>query len=497
MANFKPSVYQQAVYDFIKDGKGNAVINAVAGSGKSTTIVNALSMIPNDKKVLFLAFNVDIKKELEAKVKKLKLSNVSVSTLHSLGFKTMLRVFKSNVRDDKYTSYFNERFNDKDDALFKQTRVLSEEDNSEYFANVRKLLDLLRVNLANKNQDIEDLVYKHNIRIVDNEIKLVGECINWGIQHPEMVDFTDMIYLPCLKKLHMPQYDFVFIDECQDLNTAQRTLFMSCVKEKVGRWIAVGDVRQAIYGFCGGDADSFNKLKSSPNTITLPLSICYRCDKNIIKLAQDIVPQIQWREGADEGVVDRNAKIEDVKSGDMILCRVTAPLVRLGMRYISQGIKANIKGRDIGINLINLIRKTKKKTMEGVLYNLELELEKIAHKVMERTHCNKEEAKESPLYQFHLDKIQSLKALSGDLKTPQAVINRIEKIFSDEQEGIILSTVHKSKGLEADRVFIICEDKLPLKWAMKVDWMAEQEWNLVYVTITRAKHFLGYIKDFE
>ena len=76
--------------------------------------------------------------------------------------------------------------------------------------------------------------------------------------------------------------------------------------------------------------------------------------------------------------------------------------------------------------------------------------------------------------------------------------NRINMIFSDDSKnGICLSTVHKSKGLESDRVFIICPDKFYVKPCMRVPWMAEQERNLVYVAITRAKHFLGFVTDFS
>ncbi len=40
-----PSKYQAAVYHFIEEGKGNAVVDAVAGSGKSTTLVESLKKI--------------------------------------------------------------------------------------------------------------------------------------------------------------------------------------------------------------------------------------------------------------------------------------------------------------------------------------------------------------------------------------------------------------------------------------------------------------------
>ena len=51
MSKFQPSVYQQGIYDFITTGQGNAVVSAVAGSGKTTTLINALNLIPSELNV--------------------------------------------------------------------------------------------------------------------------------------------------------------------------------------------------------------------------------------------------------------------------------------------------------------------------------------------------------------------------------------------------------------------------------------------------------------
>ena len=59
------------------------------------------------------------------------------------------------------------------------------------------------------------------------------------------------------------------------------------------------------------------------------------------------------------------------------------------------------------------------------------------------------------------------------------------------------ATIHKSKGLECERFLILCPDKMMLDRAMQIEWMAEQERNLVYVAYTRAKNYLGFITDYE
>ena len=491
MAAFTPSKYQKTVYTYIQMGKGNAVIDAVAGSGKSTTIVNALKLIPADKRVLFLAFNKSIVDELKIKIG--NLSNVDVRTLHSLGCKAMLKTYKSVINEDKYSAWLNDGVRN---GFLAPTRKLSDEDQGTWKSNISKLLDLGRVNIVHNATELEELAYKHDIALVDNETHLAIKGIAWGMNETTQIDYTDMVYLPVVKKLRMFQFDWVFIDECQDLNAAQRNLFLKCVKP-TGRFIAVGDPRQAIYGFAGADVESFNLLKSIPHTVKLPLSVCYRCDSDIINLAKSIVPQIEARDNAPAGIVCNDSKIADVKDGDMVLCRVTAPLVSLCMRYIAQGVKAYVKGRDIGTNLINMIKKTKRKEMKDVMERLERELGRIIGKVVAKTKCSEAEAKESEMYRNYEDKLKVIDILSEGLTTAQEVIDRIETIFSDESKnGICLSTVHKSKGLESDRVFIVCPDKFYLKSCMRVPWMAEQERNLVYVAYTRAKHYLGFITDF-
>ena len=266
---FLPNKYQRLVYIFIQKGKGNAVIDAVAGSGKSTTIVNALKLIPKNKKVLFLAFNKAIVEELKIKVG--NLPNVEIRTLHSLGASAVMRQTGAKLSDDKYKAWVNNGI--KYGSLAPRFSNLPDEQLSDWKQNILHLIDLGRVNLVDNIKDLESLAYKHNLDLIDNEASLALAGIDWGKREIDHIDFTDMIYFPNVKQIRMPQYDWVFIDECQDLNAAQREMFLKCIKPG-GRFIAVGDPRQAIYGFAGADVESFNILKNLPHTAKLPLSLC-------------------------------------------------------------------------------------------------------------------------------------------------------------------------------------------------------------------------------
>lgn len=487
--NFQPSINQKAIFEFIQTGSGNAVIDAVAGSGKSTTIVNAIDLIPEDKSILFLAFNKAIVEELSIKIG--KRNNVEINTLHSLGFQGIRSIFRTNLDNSKYTQIINR-------GNYNPTKKLEYEDFMLWKDNIKNLIDLIRMYLTSDYETILDICDKYDIFILDNEIDIALEIIDFGIDIAKSkIDFTDMIFIPNVLNIRMKQYDFVLIDECQDLNTAQRELFLKCLKPD-GRFIAVGDPRQAIYGFAGADIESFNILKSLQNTVELPLSVCYRCDKNIIGLAKTIVPQIESKENANDGIVDYNAKLEQITNNDMVLCRITAPLVTLCIQYIAQGIKAYVKGKDIGTNLINLIKKTNMVKISDVIIKLNNDLSKLLLKIVQKNSCSYEEARNDNAYIALNDKINAIIVLSENLNTANELIRRIEIIFSDDDNaGICLSTIHKAKGLESNNVYIICPEKMLLKRAMRKEWTAQQEYNLQYVAYTRAKHKLGFITDFK
>ena len=83
------------------------------------------------------------------------------------------------------------------------------------------------------------------------------------------------------------------------------------------------------------------------------------------------------------------------------------------------------------------------------------------------------------------DKVTTLLFLAGLSDSVEDLKSKIRTIFTDEIQGICLSTVHKIKGLEANRVFIVRPDLLPMQNTKS--WQYIQEKNLEYVAYTRAK----------
>ena len=526
MSSFKPSVYQQAIYDFITNGSGNAVVSAVAGSGKTTTLINALKLIPKDKNVLFLAFNKSIAGELKERVPK-EATNIDVKTVHAYGYGALTKDFKCQIDASKYKKLLRDiimylesqdamvltkygfdkkQMNFIDDFAFEPNEQENIEDKVGYFNRVNTLCDLGRLNLIDlKNMDngideLNALSQKHNVEIINGECYRAWLLINIGASVLSSADFTDMVFLPNYYNLKLRQYDIVFIDECQDLNSCQREIMKRAIKKETGRFIAVGDPAQAIYGFAGADSESFKKLLAIPNTTELPLSVCYRCGSDIIEYAKKYMPTIEASPSAKTGLIDHSFSYKNVVDGDMVLCRNTAPLVALCMVYLQKGINSYVMGTDVSKSLVAMIESTRRKTeefsLENVFARIYREKDKMVQNVIKREKITEQEASESSVIVSFSDKIMTLEILSKGCDTGDDLIKKLERIFSDNSTGICLSTIHKSKGLEADRVFIIHEELMPSKYAKK-DWEKEQERNLIYVAYTRAKSLLGFITDFD
>lgn len=500
MSGFIPSKYQQDIFDFIQHGNGNSVINALAGSGKTSTIVNAVKLIPSTCNALFIAFNKEIVKELEKKLAGVK--NVQVKTLHSLGLLMIRRNLGTNIEIDeyKYRTFIKKNIKQLSSADFdKMTTKLMQQ----YTDNVIQLCDLGRYNLAQCEKDLLQVSARHDIPIIDDECNAVLNVMKWGRENTTSIDFTDMVWLPYELTLNPIglQYDYIFIDECQDLNAAQRELFLRCFRRGT-RFIAVGDKKQAIYSFAGADAESFAKLQNLPNTTTLPLPISYRCPKKVVNLANQFVDTMECREGAPDGEIVHNVSIKDIHDGDMVLCRTKMPLIKLHMRYLRMGVKSYVRGQDIGLNLLRMVDKTEQIVLnvslqkDGVFARLYDDLFEERNRLMIKRGMDLEDATLSNQIMNKYDSIKALEILAEGLTSARDLHDRIENVFAESADGVCLSTIHKAKGLEANNVYILCKTLMPSRLATQ-DWEKEQEQNLMYVAYTRAKYKLGFVSETE
>ena len=525
MGKFTPSKQQKDIFKFILDGEKNAVISAVAGSGKTTTLLEALKLIPEDKTVLFMAFNKSIAKELRERVPQRK--SIKVMTVHGFGIETIRKSIKEpSIDNSKYRKILKDIIQfykgKNDDVLdvykfnkecyrfiesMANTVKNGDIDIDKFVKNVVDLSNLGRLHLIDFDtkpigvNDLNKLADIHSINNEDGESTVAWYLSKLGLHYQDVVDFTDMIMFPNIMNLSTDVYDYVFIDECQDLNTCQRLLMEKAIKPDTGRFIAVGDPKQAIYAFAGADYESYQKLKNIPNTIELPLSVTYRCAEPIVKWVKHLNPLIKHFSKNKTGVVHETFSYKDIQDGDMVLCRNTFPIVALCIKLLSEGKKSYIIGSDIGMSLILMIENCEKKTEDFTMINVFSRLyhdkDKLIEKVMSNHKMIKSEAMEDSQVIIMNEKIQAIEVLSEGIGNPHDVIRKIKELFSnDKKSGICLSNMHKSKGLESERVFIIHQELIPSKYA-KLQWQIEQERNLEYVAYTRAKTTLGFVNDFD
>ena len=501
--DFTPSKYQEDIFDFVKHGHGNAVVEAAAGSGKSWTLINCVNMIDEDKSILITAFNRDIVNELKKKTK--GKDNVSAMTMHSLGLQMLQRNFpdESLTLDEfKYRTFINTNLNQLSSInIFS----LSKGDLARYRENIYKLVDFGRYYTCETVKDLELIEERYGVEIIADEKEVAVEIINWGKNDLSTIDYTDMIYLPNIlmcKPIGL-KFDWIMVDEAQDLSVAQRDILLKCVKINT-RILFVGDSSQSLYSFSGADPDSFKKILELPNTISLPLSISYRCADAIVENAQTIEPKIEKNSDGRAGEVKRECRLDEVQDGDMILCRNNAPLMKVYVEFLRMNKKAFIRGKDIGINLKNAVKRTGEELLnvdmkrKGVFTKLYASLFDSINELIAKSNITYADAVESSIISNKIDIIKALEILSEGLTTSEELIERIKGIFSDKKknEGISLSTIHKAKGLEAENVYIVCDSLMPSKQAKK-KWEIEQERNLMYVAYTRSKNKLGFISEDE
>lgn len=487
-SKFNWTKYQKDIFNFVETGTGNATVEAVAGSGKTTTILAALSYTPANAKVAFVAFNKRIADELAQRAP----ARVSVRTLHSLGMKNVRSVIKSlKVQESKNYQIFkgmlsNQELSDTFKAKIKNS-----------YSDIANLVSLLKATLLEPTAaNLEYLSDRYGINLNGSQAEIFAAATEMFANSIKMakdgiIDFDDMIYLPAVGIAPCEKFDIFFVDEAQDLNKAQIQFVLNSMADG-GRVIAVGDRAQSIYGFRGADTEAIPNLIAALDATTLPLSTCYRCPKSHIELAKDLVPQIEAAPNAIDGYVGQikfSELVEHTEPGDLVMCRTNAPLVKPAFELIRRGIKAIILGRDIGKGLTDLVNKISKVERINTLAELLYSLAEYRDREVSKLIAAKKNTRAANLE----DQVETIVNLAWGAETIEDLLKRIDTVFSDTVEGVVFSSIHKAKGTQADRTFILRPDLMPHPMA-KNDWEMDQELNIKYVALTRAKKEMYFVQ---
>lgn len=483
-----PSSFQQRIFDEIRDGDGHIVVNAVAGSGKTTTIKMAMDYVRPGLSVLCVAFNSAIKKAMREAVPEW----VDVETFHSIGLRMIGKRKRARVdptRDDLIAGQAVEfLFRTPDEFGLSEGDAKNSRFKRMLAHDVKRLASLAKSYLKwTEDSDLRNIAITHDISYFNGLFEATRKAIGLSLSNVTAVSFDDMVFLPILLKYAQPTYDLVFVDETQDLNAAQWALARMVVQTG-GRIVAVGDKRQAIYGFRGARSDSMGKAVEELGATELPLSVTYRCPRVVVDVARKYVPEILHAPDAPEGsfrTIQETDLWSEVKPGDFVLSRTNGVLVSLCINAIRRGVPSYVVGRDIGKGLSSIVEASKTFTVASLSEWL---VEFKAHET-ERLHAaHREDAVESLL-----DKIESIEALCEGRRTTREVLDAIRSIFQDKDPSysVIFSSVHRAKGLEADRVYVAV-DTFYLGAPDKR--RREEEENLYYVAVTRAHKELVFVR---
>lgn len=495
---FVPSPQQQAYFDWIQNGSGSAVVEAVAGAGKTTTLAEGARLMQGT--VAFVAFNSTIAKEIGSRV--CTIPGKEAKTFHSAGRSALIRAFPQlrNVEpNEKKVLRIVESLvveQSRKDLVGLEpsvARIVS-------MAKQRGIGALCQITDQGAWEEmvehfaLEDSLPEGQEHMIPQVIKMAQICLRRSNEDMTQYDYDDMIYVPLLRNLRVWQYDWVVIDEAQDTNPTRRALARKMLRHG-GRLVAVGDRHQAIYGFTGTDNDSLEQLAQDFRCTRLPLTVTYRCPKTVTAVAQRYVSHIESHESSPEGEVV-SYKYADfasrVEIGDAVLCRFNKYLVSLVFRLIRQGIPAKIEGRAIGQGLAKLAGRWKSiRTLNA----LENKLVEYRDREIEKARAKDDERRIEEINDRHETMVVLMdRAREQKISDVAGLQTMILDLFEDDLDKtgrklVTLCSIHGAKGREWDRVHILGLDELqPARCSRP--WQMDQEVNLQYVAVTRAKRVL-------
>jgi superfamily I DNA/RNA helicase len=540
---------QEAIFSFVETGSGHGIIDAVAGAGKTTTIMECARFVKDQSEVLFCAFNASIAREIGQKFQARGLHQVTVKTIHALGRKMLLsrtgRDGNLQLDNKKYNAILKGEEFQQEVKIYYERLIRINGFNPDQLTNDRQrfainnLLYRINQRLLNINQKYRSTLCKDTIEDFSELLDHFGIFSSRAQQHKKheervrayyechqqlleagnklaedrlIIDYTDMIYLPFKWQLSPPKkFKFLFIDECQDLSKAQ---FAVAAKygDRQGRILAVGDPYQSIYGFTGADIESFERVKIYTKATQLPLTVCFRCPQAIIAMASEIREDIVGNKKV-AGTVTTITGEEITKlaqPGDLIISRIKAPLVLLVFEFIDKDIPVQIH-EDEAQDFINELKSLFKQpelnarldrqtgaftALKGKVRNRwEWIIDKQAQRISDPVERDLYIINENNYVEKRLEFLHKKAEIwRADCPTIFAILKKIKQFISAKHKQVRLSSIHRAKGLEENRVFIVDYDKLPYVQMEQQDWERTQELNLKYVAITRAKEQLFLVE---
>lgn len=517
MTQHKPTPEQEAVIQHFAQSPKSLMVEAYAGAAKSTTLEMSIkAMDPPPGTVLLVAFNKKIAVDAENRLGLL----ATCSTLNALGHRAWGGFIKKKLSVDANKMY----------SIIQEVLQgeVADEEYVEVALNVRGLVQVAKnaglVPSGAQNETLakrfypdsvdgwEELASSFDLECNDNYIAFAREALRRSIKaaFSGLIDFNDQLYMSTCWPAPFAQFPIVVVDEAQDLSVLNHHMIAKCVALG-GKLVVIGDRYQSIYAFRGADLSSMDKLKERFKMDTLLLSTTFRCARNIAEHVKDRVPFIQSPAWAKPGVVETLDEwtLDDIQPQSAVICRNNKPLISLAYQFIRAGRPVVINGGDFGEMLMKLLRKmagavskseskNREKLTRMSIGELLSAIDRWEEKETADAHAKNKPYRISAIE----DKAGSLRVIisSSHAENAQEVMEELHQVFNNKIGSVVLSSGHKSKGLEWDTVYHLnphlCPSRYALRKADEGDRSAlEQELNLRYVISTRAKNRLVYITN--
>ena len=480
---------QEDIWDAINTREVNIVVNALAGTGKSTTCRESMFRVLADDpsaRIRYTCFNKSIATEFGAKCP----PGVDVGTMHSFALRGIQAAFSPTI--DKNKTY---GILDQIPGGDKLARPLRR--------NVAKIVSLAKNHAITDPKDftawdeIDDLIDYYDVQVFPNErdraIAVTIDVLDRSARQTSVVDFDDMLLFPLLHEIRFPACDILFVDEAQDMNPVQHRLAARLNPD--GITVVIGDPRQAIYGFRGSDSESMGKMTEQLDALVLPLTMTFRCPQSHVRYAREIVAEYEAHPSNPEGTLTHGGSIGDLQSaqpGDLVLCRANAPLVKECLALIARGVRANMRGRAIGDSLEAVVLKADR-NQSNTIADFTGRLEAYSRKEVAR--LDAKEGSEDLIEQL-TDRCAAVEAIASSCGSPAEIVGAIRTLFSDDDPAgyVTFSSVHRAKGSEARRVWLIDKPYAPPGRGKPTNpWELVQRSNLSYVARTRSLDTLNVI----
>lgn len=467
---------QEAVFRWFAGGQGHLAIEALAGSGKTSTLLEGVGRAP-DASVLVCAYNKRIQLELEERISQLPRKNVAAMTLHALGLKVVKRHWPAAQIDDRRTEKIVKMVAKGHPyktikGLIATAYMIKEV--APRAATVEKVVNVAaEFGTWSPESDLDEEIQAQLV------LDTLAEC-----RRPSgTIDFSDMVWLPIVNDWDMPfRYKMVIVDEAQDASAVQWLLAKQLF---VDRLAFAGDPNQCLYEFRGANEFEMSTVATDLRATQLPLTVTFRCSRAVVAEANKIVPELEARDDAPAGrVTTIDYEKLDPEPGSFVLSRTNAPLVATCLALRARGVDARIEGKESLDFVLGVFEKV---CRMGSPFANSLQL-----------WCNREVAlaqtEASPQRELRaLDVTKILQTLSE-----HAPVTQIPRLLRDLHQAkgddlVTCSTVHKAKGLEADNVYMLKETLPQYRDDVDPAAVTAESYRIEYVAITRARERFTWV----